>query len=105
MKKLIMLTAIILAGFTSASAGNGKSISSAISKQLNVPASLKSNKLNEKVNVQFSITSEGNATVVNIETKNIELKNYIISQFPKIVFNDASKQAGMYFIDINFKVL
>ena len=105
MNKLITLIALVIISITTASAGNGKSISSTISKQLNVPATLKNNKLNEKVNVQFELTSEGKATVVNVKTSNPELKNYIIKQFPKIAFSKESAEEGMYFIDINFKVL
>ena len=105
MKKLITFLAIVFASITIATAGNGKSISSAISKQLNIPTTLKSNKLDEKVNVKFKLTSDGKATVVDVKTSNPELKNYIITQFPKIDFNNSSATEGMYFIDINFKVL
>jgi flagellar basal body-associated protein FliL len=105
MKKLIALAAVVITSITMASAGNGKSISSAISKQLNIPATLKNNPLNGKVNVQFKLTSEGKATLVDVKTSDPELKNYIITQFPKIDFDKASADEGMYFIDINFKVL
>lgn len=104
MKKILTLVALAIS-IMSATAGNGKSITTEIRKQLNVPAALKSDKLNEKVNVQFSLTPEGKVTVVNVETKNPELKNYIITQFPKIIFNSTPSTAGMYFVDINFKVL
>lgn len=105
MNKLITIAAVILISITSASAGNGKNMSEVIGKQLNVPEALKSSKLNEKVNVQFQLTSEGKATVVNVKTSNPELKNYIMTQFPKIDFNNAGTPEGVYFIDINFKVL
>jgi hypothetical protein len=105
MKKIILFVAIVFASITIASAGNGKNISSAISKQLNVPATLKNTKLDEKVNVQFKLTSDGKATVVDVKTSNPDLKNYIITQFPKIDFKQENGQEGMYFIDINFKVL
>ena len=105
MKKLITFVTIVLTSITMASAGNGKNISSAIGKQLNIPATLKNNRLDEKVNVQFKLTSEGKATVVDVKTTNPELKNYILTQFPKIDFNKANAEEGMYFIDIDFKVL
>jgi len=107
MKKLIILLAIVFTGITAADAGNGdKKINSLISKNLKVPSSLKNTNLNEKVNVQFKIAETGKATVISVETENSELKNYIINQFPKIDFNNATdKQEGLYFIDINFKVL
>lgn len=107
MKKLILLFAIVFAGITAAQAGNGdKKINSLIKKQLKIPASLKNNKLDEKVNVQFKIEEDGKATVIKVETENPELKNYIMKQFPKIDFKTADeKTEGLYFIDINFKVL
>lgn len=105
MKKLIAFVAIVFASITIATAGNGKSISVAIGKQLNIPSTLKSSKLDEKVNVQFKLTSEGKATVVDVKTSNPELKNYIITQFPKIDFDKTNATEGVYFIDINFKVI
>ena len=106
MKKIITIIVVAFTSITIASAGNGININSLISKQLKVPALLKGKKLNEKVNVQFKITDNGKATVLNVETTNPELKSYIISQFPKIDFNAVTeKPTGTYFIDINFKVL
>jgi hypothetical protein len=106
MTKIVALIIIALTSITSLKAGNDKMINSMISKQMKVPASLKSEKLDEKVNVQFKIADNGKATVLNVETGNPELKNYILNQFPKIDFNTVEgKQEGVYFIDINFKVL
>jgi len=105
----IKLTTLIVALFIStlsAVAGNGTGISEAISKQLSIPKELKSNKLNEKVNVQFKIAEDGKATIMNVETSNPELKKYVMKQFPKIDFNSYSaKPEAIYFVDINFKVL
>ncbi len=102
------LTTFVVALFISiaATAGNGNSISSIISKELKIPAELKHNKMNEKVNVQFKITESGKATVMKVETESPELRQYIMSQFPKMNFNPSSKdQEAVYFNDINFKVL
>lgn len=105
-RKIITLIVFVLASITGIQAGNDKKINSVISKELKVPAGLKSTKLDEKVNVQFQILSNGKATVLNVETSNPELKNYILTQFPKIDFNGVEgKQEAVYFIDINFKVL
>jgi len=106
MKKLIMIIAIVLTGSVIATAGNGNKINSVLSKHLQIPSQLKSEKLNEKVNVQFKIDTKGKATVMNVETKNPDLKHYITEQLPKIDFNDVNdKPEEIYFVDINFKVL
>ncbi len=106
MKKLIILIVALFISITATIAGNGTSINSVISKQLKVPNELKSNKLNEKVNVQFKIAEDGKAVVMNVETNSPELKNYIMKQFPKMNFDSVSeKQGAVYFVDINFKVL
>ncbi|MBA3971500.1 MAG: hypothetical protein H0X46_05040 [Bacteroidetes bacterium] len=106
MSKIVTLILFMFASITMIHASNDKKINSVISKGLQIPAGLKSNKLDEKVNVQFQIANNGKATVLNVETANPELKNYILNQFPKIDFNNVEgKQEGVYFIDINFKVL
>lgn len=106
MKKLIILIVALFISITATIAENGTSINSVISKQLKVPNELKSNKLNEKVNVQFKIAEDGKAVVMNVETNSPELKNYIMKQFPKMNFDSVSeKQGAVYFVDINFKVL
>ena len=107
MKKLILTMAIAFAGISMANAGSGdKTISSLISKHIKVPASLKKAELEESVNVEFTISESGKATVLNVNTDNNELKSYIKDQFPKINFNNAKKKAeALYFIDINFKVM
>lgn len=105
-KKLIILAVALFIGTTATVAGNGKSIHSVISNQLKVPQELKNSKLNEKVNVQFKIKENGEATVLNIETASPELRSYIMKQFPKIDFKAVTeKKDAIYFIDINFKVL
>ncbi|HEY0031201.1 MAG TPA: hypothetical protein VGC65_10615 [Bacteroidia bacterium] len=106
MRIAVLLIIAVLMSANTSYAGNDKKINAVISKQLQVPAALKNKELNEKVNVQFKITSNGKATVLNVETSNAELKNYICNQFPKMDFNTvAEKQDAVYFIDINFKVL
>jgi hypothetical protein len=106
MKKLMILFVAILISATTAFAGNGTTIHSVISKQLNVPTELKKNKLYEKVNVQFRISENGKASLMNVESANTELKNYIIKQFSKIDFNEVKDNKDkIYFIDINFRVL
>ncbi len=106
MKKIIILVVAIFISTMTTIAGNGTSINSVISNQLKVPKELNSSKLNEKVNVQFKISENGTATVMNVETSSPELKNYIINQFPKMNFDKVSeKQGAVYFVDINFKVI
>lgn len=106
MQKITTLIVALFISITAAVAGNGTSISSLIGKQLKVPTELKGTKLNEKVNVQFKISENGKAMVMNVETSSPELKNYIMKQFPKMNFDSVSeKQGAIYFIDINFKVL
>ena len=107
MKKLITLTIALVLGFTLPSlAGNGTSIHTLITKTIKVPEQLKNQKLNEKVDVQFTIGPNGTASVEDVKTDNPELKKYIIQQFSTINFNEATdKQQVTYFIAINFKVL
>lgn len=101
-----MIIAIVLTGSVIAHAGNGTKINSVLSKPLQIPSQLKSEKLNEKVNVQFKVNAKGKATVMNVETKNQDLKHYITEQLPQIDFNDVNDKAEeIYFVDINFKVL
>ncbi|CAN5510858.1 hypothetical protein BH10BAC1_BH10BAC1_16160 [soil metagenome] len=106
MKKLITLTIALLLSTLVTIAGNGKSINSVISKELKIPKELKGEKLNAKVNVQFKLTSTGEATVMNVETTSAELKSYILTEFPKLNFKNVTEnKEGVYFIDINFKVI
>lgn len=103
MKKILTVIVALIFSVTSTFAGNGNGINSLISKHLNVPTELKGNSLNEKVNVQFKISENGKATVLNVETTNLSLKNYILCQLPKIDFNTvAKKKEAVYFVDINF---
>lgn len=105
MQKITTMVVALLISLASI-AGNGNSISSVISKELKVPAELKSHKLDETVNVQFKIAESGEATVINVETENPQLKKYVIHQFPKLKFDASSMDKGdVYFIDIHFKVL
>lgn len=106
MKKIITIIVALFISTTAAIAGNGSNINSVISKQLKVPTELKNSKLNEKVNVQFKISENGKATVMNVETVSPELKKYIFNQFAKMNFNTVSgNPEEIYFVDINFKVL
>jgi len=108
MKKILILTiAIITAlGLTTAFAGNGPSIHSLITKQIKIPAKLKDQKLNEKVNVQFKIGQDGTASVVDVKTTNTELKKDVIRQFKSINFsNVVDKQEVTYSVDLSFRVL
>ncbi|MCW3086033.1 MAG: hypothetical protein JWP12_3399 [Bacteroidetes bacterium] len=107
MKKLITLTIALVLGFTLSSfAGNGTSIHTLITRTIKVPEQLKNQKLDEKVDVQFTIGQNGTASIVDVKTENPELKKYIIQQFSTINFNEATdKQQVTYFIAINFKVL
>jgi|ERR1043165_5804469 hypothetical protein len=105
LKKLSLLITAVCIVIT-ANAGNDKNISSLIRKELSVPATLKNDKLDEKVNVQFRLAENGKATIIRVETSNPELKNYILDEFPKMDFNTVTeKKEQIYFVDINFKVL
>jgi len=107
MKKIIALTIALAIGFSTFSfAGTGTSVHTLITKQIKVPAQLKNQKLDEKVNVQFTIGKNGEASLIDVKTENPELKKSVIEQFNTIDFNKATdKQPVTYFIDINFKVL
>ncbi|MDQ3047595.1 MAG: hypothetical protein M3R27_08620 [Bacteroidota bacterium] len=104
MKKIIVLLTALFFLNSGAFAETGNNLSNSISKQLHLPAYLKTKKLNEKVNVQFKVLPGGNILLVNVNTDHPELKAYIMKQFPKIVMTDL-KPEGTYFIDINFRVL
>ncbi|MFL5763310.1 MAG: hypothetical protein ACJ77K_05155 [Bacteroidia bacterium] len=105
LKKISLLIAAAILSI-SMQAGNDKKIGSVISRELKVPAALKANKLNEKVNVQFRLQSDGKAAVLEVQTNNPELKSYILDQFPKLNFTSVTeKKEAVYFVDINFKVL
>ncbi len=105
MKKIILLlTALFFLSSPASFAGTGNNLSLSISKQLHLPAHLKTKKLNEKVNVQFKVLPGGNILLLNVNTDHKELKAYIQQQFPKIIMSGL-KPEGTYFIDINFKVL
>jgi hypothetical protein len=102
-----MITTVLLISISTAFAGNGNTVHSLINKQIKVPATLKHQKLNEKVNVQFTISANGNVSIINIETNVPELKKYVTEQFKSIDFKSAvnENKEETYFIDINFKVL
>jgi len=107
MKKIFLILAVVFAGITTAVAGNGdKNITQVIKNNLSIPSNLKATKLNEKVNVQFKIDENGKAQVIEVNTSNQELKNHVILQIEKILFDNSSQKiSGTYFVDINFKVL
>ena len=108
MKKIIILIAVVLINTTGLFAGNDNndnSIQNTISAQLKVPADILSQNY-EKVNIEFSVKSNGKASIKNIETQNSELKKLIIEQFPKIDFSKiADLSAGSYKIDVYFQTL
>jgi hypothetical protein len=105
MKRIVLLIVAIFISYVACQAGTGNSIHSMISKQIRIPAQMKNQKLNEKVNVEFKVEN-GKASVVNVKTQNPELKLYIIDQFRAMKFDSTTEKQGVtYFIDINFKVL
>jgi hypothetical protein len=105
MKKIVLLIIAIFVSYIATYAGNEKSIRSMISQQIKVPAQLKNQKLNEKVNVEFKLEN-GKALVVHVETSNAELKKYIIEQFNSMSFSEIPENKELsYFININFRVL
>jgi uncharacterized protein with WD repeat len=106
MKKIVLIAVLALFSNTWIFAGNGTGIHNTISKQLKVPQQLKDKKLNENVNVQFKINNNGTIVLLDVKTKNKELKKYVESEFPKLnLLNEGTKAETIYFIDLNFKVL
>ncbi|MBL7889175.1 MAG: hypothetical protein JNL24_06460 [Bacteroidia bacterium] len=104
--KAIITMIICIFSITGAVAGNGTGINQVIGKQLKVPVELKSSKLNEKVNVQFKLNSNGTIVVLDVKTTNQELKNYVEKELPKINLSNAvENKETVYFVDLNFKVL
>lgn len=105
MKKIILLIIAIFFSYIATYAGNGNTIHNTITKQMKLPASLKKQKLDEKVNVEFKVEN-GKASVISVETSNAELKRHIIEQFGTMNFNNTTEKQGViYFVAINFKVL
>jgi hypothetical protein len=105
MKKIVILILAIFVSYTAAQAGTDNPIHNMITKQIRIPAQLKNQKLDEKVNVQFKVEN-GKASIVEVRTSNPELKAYIIEQFKTMKFDNSPEKQGItYFIDINFKVL
>jgi hypothetical protein len=105
MKKIILLVIAIFISYIATYAGTGNTIHNTISSYMKVPAQLKKQKLNEKVNVEFRVEN-GKASVISVETSNTELKKYIIGQFAMMSFSNSSEKQGItYFVAINFKVL
>lgn len=106
MKKLIIIAAALLLSYGAATAGNGAHVQELITKKIKMPSELKSQKLNEKVNVQFSISSNGNVSSVDVNTTNPELKNYVKEQIKAIDFSTVKESKEMtYFVNISFRVL
>jgi hypothetical protein len=105
MKKIIILIVAIFCSYVVCQAGTGNAIQKAISKQIHLPAEMKNQKLNEKVNVQFKVEN-GKASMIDVKSENTELKNYVIEQFKNLKFDELPEDhSTTYFIDINFKVL
>jgi len=106
MKKYIIILAIALGAASASFAAGNNDISKLISKNLKVPTQLKNQKLNEKVNVQFKINKEGTITLVDVSSKNEELKKYVEKNFSKIDWSNTDiKPEIIYSLNINFKVL
>jgi hypothetical protein len=107
MKKVVILSAAFLISLSAAFAGNGgTSIHSLIHDQIKVPSELKNQKLNEKVTVQLRISNNGKVSVLDVNTNNPELKNYVTRKLSDIDFSiTEDKKETTYFIDINFRVL
>lgn len=105
MKKLLLALAI----FTGVSAGfssNNGDISKIINHQLKLPAELKQNKLDEKVNVKFKLNKAGEIELVDVSADNEEIKKYVKAKFTSLNLKSAALQSEIiYSININFKVL
>ncbi|HEX8514706.1 MAG TPA: hypothetical protein VF868_00810 [Bacteroidia bacterium] len=105
MKKILILIVAIFMSQAASQAGTENPVHNTITRQIKIPAELKSDKLNEKVNVQFRLEN-GKAYVIDITTKNDELRNYIAEEFHKMNFEGITEKEGtIYFVDINFRVL
>jgi len=105
MKTVLILSITLLLNATNAFAGDGN-LNKIIGRQLKVPTDLKNKKLDEKVNVQFKIDKQGTIILLNVDTPNKELKNYVEKEFPKLNLEKSiQEKETIYFIDLNFKVV
>lgn len=108
MKKIIILIAVVLINTTGLFAGNDNndnSIQDVISTQLKVPADILRQNY-EKVNIEFSVKTNGSVSVLDVETQNLDLKKLIIEKFPQLDFSKtADLPAGAYKIDVYFQML
>jgi len=106
MKKYLLILAIVWGTASASFAANNNDISKLITKNLKVPAQLKNQKLNEKVNVQFKVNKDGAITLVGVSCNNEELKKYVEKNFSKIDGSNTDlKPEIIYSLNINFRVL
>lgn len=75
-----------------------------ISSEIKFPKHLKSEITDEKVHVSFECDNTGKVKTLIVESDNVDLKNYVISQFNKIKLDLAYPNLD-YCIDLIFKVL
>lgn len=105
MKKII-ITTFMLAISTLMFATENGDIQKIVSNNFKVPAKLKNEKLNEKVNVQFKFNNNGELTLINVNSNNEELKNYVEKQFKAINLKGTNLNPDtIYSMNINFRVL
>ena len=103
MKKVFTLIMAAFIGTSVAMADGTQSIQETISKQLTVPADMLNSNY-EKVTIDFKMKPNGEITLINVDSKNADLKKQIINHFKEIDFSKAEKLAeGNYSINVFFK--
>jgi hypothetical protein len=106
MKKYFLMTVFAITVSASMQANNNSDINKLVNKNLKVPAQLKNQKLNEKVNVQFKMSKNGEVTLVDVKSNNEELRKYVEKNFSKIDWSTTEiHPETVYSLNINFRVL
>lgn len=107
-KRFGTMAALILMLAAPAFAGEkeGETLSKYIKTQLSFPAKLKSQKLDEKVRVDFRVKEDGTFEVVRIYTRNTELKAHLQEQFGRMQLSMQNADTKIvYRVEVNYKVL
>lgn len=100
------MTVFAITVSASMQANNNSDINKLVNKNLKVPAQLKNQKLNEKVNVQFKMSKNGEVTLVDVKSNNEELRKYVEKNFSKIDWSTTEiHPETVYSLNINFRVL
>jgi hypothetical protein len=91
---------------TAPSTDKQSAIFSHIQENMRVPAGMKSEVSSERIRVVFTIDENGNAHVVDVNTRRPDLRSSVIRQFEAIDFSDSKDTNGQqYSIWLNFNVM